>query len=124
MVDHVDRRPTTCIVHVDVILTRSKVKVKVTGLMKFQKLHFSTSISSAILAWTSKLMVDYDSTGPSLERVRARFLNFFLTKLSRDFKLRGMSILRELQRALYPYCLRTATWSGTLVVLYVLCMLI
>jgi len=29
-------------------MTRSKVKVKVTGLLKFRKLHFSKSISSAI----------------------------------------------------------------------------
>jgi len=41
------------------------VKVKVTELLEFQKLHFSMSISSAILAWSSKLMVDYDSMGHS-----------------------------------------------------------
>jgi len=29
-------------------MTRSKVKVKVTGLPKFRKLHFSNSISSAV----------------------------------------------------------------------------
>jgi len=29
-------------------MTHSKVKVKVTGLLKFQKFHFSKSISSAI----------------------------------------------------------------------------
>jgi len=34
-------------------------------------------------------MVDYDNMGPSLQLVRAQFLNF-LSKLSRDFKLRGM----------------------------------
>ena len=40
---------------------RYKVKVKVTELLKFQKLHFSRYISSAIFAWSSKLMVGYDS---------------------------------------------------------------
>jgi len=35
-----------CIVSADVTLTRSEVKVKVRGLLKFRKLHFSRSISS------------------------------------------------------------------------------
>jgi len=35
-----------CIVHADMMLTGSKVKV--TELLKFRKLHFSMSISSAI----------------------------------------------------------------------------
>ena len=43
--------------------TRSKVKVKVTELPKLRKLHFSRSISSAVLAWSSKLMVGGDSIG-------------------------------------------------------------
>jgi len=30
------------------------------SLLKFLKLHFSTSVSSAILAWSSKLMVGSD----------------------------------------------------------------
>jgi len=34
----VGRRATTCIVHADVTLTRSKVKVKITGLLNFRKL--------------------------------------------------------------------------------------
>jgi len=38
-----------CIAHTDVTLTLSKVKV--TELLKFRKLHSSTSTSSAILAW-------------------------------------------------------------------------
>jgi len=46
--------------HADLTLTQSKVRV--TGLLKFRKLQFSRSIS-AILAWSSKLMVDHDSTG-------------------------------------------------------------
>ena len=54
--------------------TRSKVKVKVMELPKLRKVHFSRSISSAILAWSSKLMVDGHSMGPALQHVRARFL--------------------------------------------------
>jgi len=61
---------------------RSKVKVKVTELPKLRKLHFSRSISSAVLAWNSKLMVGGDSMGPGLQLVGARFLNFLLGKLS------------------------------------------
>ena len=64
------------IAHTDVTLTWSKVKVKVTDLLKFRKLQFSTSTSSAILAWHSQLMGDYDSMGPSLQLFGARFLNF------------------------------------------------
>ena len=56
-----------CIVHADMTLTWSKVKVKVTDLLKFHKFCFSTSISSAILACSSKLTVDYDSMAPSLQ---------------------------------------------------------
>jgi len=55
----------TRIVHVDMTLTRSNVKV--TGLLKFRKLHFSRSISSTISACSSKLMVDHDSMGPGLQ---------------------------------------------------------
>jgi len=40
---------STCIVHVGATLTRSKVKVKVTGNSKIaEEVHFSRSISSAI----------------------------------------------------------------------------
>jgi len=51
-------------------------------------------------------MVDYDCMGPSLQLVRARFLNFLLSKLSRDFRVHGMSILQDIQRAIFPYCMR------------------
>jgi len=51
-------------------------------------------------------MVDYNNVGPSLQFFGARFLNFLLSKLSRDFKLRGMSILQDFQRAIFLYCLR------------------
>jgi len=51
--------------------TRSKVKIKVTELLKLRKLHFSRPIVSAILAWSSKLMVDYNNMEPSLWLVGA-----------------------------------------------------
>jgi len=49
--------------------TRSKVKVKVMELLKLRKLHFSRSISSVILACSSKLMVGGDSMAPGLQLV-------------------------------------------------------
>jgi len=51
-------------------------------------------------------MVDYDNMGPSLQLAGAQFLNFLLSKLSQDFKLRGISILQDFQRVIFPYCLR------------------
>ena len=50
-------------------------------------------------------MVDYDNMGPSLQVVGVNFLNLILSKLSHDFKLSGMSILQDFQRATFPYCL-------------------
>ena len=59
--------------------TRSKVKVKVMELPNLRKVHFSRSISSAILVWSSKLMAGGGhSMGPGLQLVGARFLNFHL----------------------------------------------
>jgi len=55
-------RPDMC---TRVTSTRSKVK----ELLKFQKLHFSRSISSAIFGCSSKLMVDGDTMGPGLQLV-------------------------------------------------------
>ena len=75
-----------------VTLTRSKVKVKVTELLNLRKLHFSGSIFSATFAWSSKVIVAGDSIGPDLQLVGARFSNFLLGKLSRQFNLRRMSI--------------------------------
>jgi len=83
--------------HTNVTSTRSKVKVKVTELLKFQKLYFSRSIYSTILAWSSKLMVVHDRMGPSLQLIGARFFNFLPRNLSPDFRLRGMSIFHEFQ---------------------------
>jgi len=54
---------------------------KVTELLKFLKLHLSMSVSSAIFAWSSKLMVDYDSMESGVQIVGARFSNFILGKL-------------------------------------------
>jgi len=65
-------------------------------------------------------MVVGDSMGPRLQLVRARFLNFLLGKLSREFKLRRMSIFHEIQTTLQS----DGSWLGMLVVLQVLCMLI
>jgi len=70
-------------------------KVKVNDLLKFRKLHFSTSTSSAILAWRSQLMGDYDSIGPTLQLFGARFLNFSPSWRSRDFEVRETLISPE-----------------------------
>jgi len=75
-------------------------KVKVTELLKLWELHFSRSVSSAVLAWSSKLMAGRDSMGPGLQLVGAWFLNFLLGKLSWEFKLCSVLIFHEIQR---PY---------------------
>jgi len=49
-------------------------------------------------------MVVGDSMGPGLQLVGARFLNFLLGKLSREFKLRPVSIFHEIQTAIFRYC--------------------
>jgi len=46
-------------------------------------------------------MVGGHSMGPELELVGARFLNFHLGKLSREFKLRSISIFDEIQMAIF-----------------------
>jgi len=51
-------------------------------------------------------MVGSDSMGPALQPVGARFSNFLPGKLSREFKLRGMSIFHEIQMATSQYCVR------------------
>jgi len=56
--------------------TRLKVKVKFKRLRKFRKLHYSRSISSVVVEWSSKLVVDHDTIGPSLQLVWARFSSF------------------------------------------------
>jgi len=46
-------------------------------------------------------MVGGDSMGPALQLVGARFLDFLLGKLSREFKLRRMSLFHEIQMAIF-----------------------
>jgi len=65
-----------CVMHVDVNLTRFKVKL-------------------AFLVWSSKLMVDYDSMVPNLQHFQAIFLNFSYSWRSRDFEVRIMLISLE-----------------------------
>ena len=74
--------------------TRSKVKVEVTELPKLRKLHFSRSISSAVLAWSSKL-VGGDSIGPGLQLVGAQFLNFLRKAITRVQTLPVVDISRN-----------------------------
>ena len=77
-------------------VTSTPSKVKVAELMKFQKLHFSRSVSYAIFAWSSKLMVDGDSMGTELQHIGAQFWNFLVGKLSREFKVRPLSIFDDI----------------------------
>jgi len=93
--------------------TRSKIKVKVTDLPKLRKVHYSRSISSAISACSSKLMVGGHSMGPGLQPVGAQFLNFHPGKLSRELKLRPISIFDEIQMAIFRYCvmLQSRGWA-------------
>jgi len=51
-------------------------------------------------------MVDNNSTRPGLQLGGVRFSNFLLRKISRKFKLSGMSLLQEFEMAVFPYCLR------------------
>ena len=90
--------------HTSVTSTQSKVTVKVTELPKLRKLHFSRSISFAVLTWSSKLMVGGNSMGPGLHLIGAQFSNFLLEKLSQEFKLRKMLIFHEIQKAIFRYC--------------------
>ena len=106
MIGHASSRTRT--VYVDVTLTRSQVKVKVMDHLNFRELslHIFTSISSVTFAWSSKLMIDIDGMGLILELVGARLSNFLLGKLSRQFKLHGMSIFHDIQMAIFLYCVR------------------
>jgi len=60
------------------------------------------AISSAIFVWSSKLTVGSHSVGLGLQLVGARFLNFLLGKLSREFILHLLSIFHEIQMAVFP----------------------
>jgi len=59
---------------------RSKVKVKVTGLLKFRKLHFSKSISSAIYNWCWQMSTNSWTTAQCLNLIMPDFcyLSYFL----------------------------------------------
>jgi len=81
-------------------VTSTQSKVKVMELPKLRKLHFSRSFS-AVLVWSSKLMAGSDSMGPGLQLIGARFFNFLVGNLSREFKLRPMSIVHEIQMAIF-----------------------
>jgi len=51
--------------------------------------------------------------GPGLQLVGARFLNFHLGKLSREFKLCPISIFDDIQMAIFRYCvtLKPRGWA-------------
>ena len=99
--------------HMLTSVTSTRSKVKVTELPNLRKVHFSRSISSAISAFSSKLMVGGHSMGPGLQLVGARFLNFHLGKLSREFILCPISILDEIQMAIFRQCvtLQSDAWA-------------
>jgi len=42
------------------------------------------------------------SMGPDLQPVGAGFLNFLIGKLSREFKLRRLSIFHKIQMTIFP----------------------
>jgi len=46
-------------------------------------------------------MAGGDSMGPGLQLVRARYSNFLPGRLSREFRLRRMSIFHEIQMAIF-----------------------
>jgi len=100
-----------------VTLTRSKVKV--TELPKLRKLHFSRSISSVVLAWSSKLVVDGDSMGPGLQRVGVSFRK----AITRVQTSSNVDISRNSNGHISVVRDATVTWLGMLVVLQVLYML-
>jgi len=110
--------------HMTSTRSKVKVKVKVMELLNFRKLHFSRSISSAIFAWSSKLMTENDSMGPGLQLIGVRFSNFLFRKLSREFRLHGMSISQNSNGHISVLHEATVTWLSVLVVLHVLCMLV
>jgi len=87
--------------------------------MLVNRVPFYRSISSAVLAWSSKLMVDHDSTGPvSIVCLRPTFEFSFkkaiaLVQTSRNVDINSNGHISVLLEA-------TVKWSSTLVVLYVL----
>ena len=84
-------------VYVDMTLTRSRVKVKVTDHLNFRQLPITARffIASATFEWSSKLMDHVDSMGPDLQPVVVRFSNFLLGKVSLQ------SIFHDIHMATY-----------------------
>ena len=96
-------RPT-CTVYVDVTLTRSKVKVKVTGHLNFRQLPINVHFQLYLLRHFRvdlKTEVDIDSMGPGLQLLGGQFSNLLLGKVSLEFKVHGMSTFHDIQMATY-----------------------
>ena len=68
-------------------------------------------------------MVDYDNTGPSLQLTRAHFFNFLLSNLSRLQTSRNIDTTGLSKGHISLLLEARVTWSGMLVNVYVLCML-
>jgi len=97
-------RPDMCAI---VTSTQSKVNIKVTKFLMFQKLHFSRSISSPPLFWSVAqnwwlIVIIWDL----LYRLSEPDFWISFSISYHDFKPRRMSILQDFQRAIFPYCLR------------------
>jgi len=104
-------------------MTLTLSKVKVLELLKFWKLLFSRSISS-IFAWSSKLMVGDDSMGPGLQLVYSPIFEFPSKKVTTRVQTsRHVDIWRNSNGCILVLRETTVTWSGKLVVLHALCML-
>jgi len=96
----------TCTVYVDVTLTRSKVKVNITGLLNFQQLAKPCMLAVITTAPLRGFLVEF----PSLKAI-ARVQTSSKVDISRNSN-GHVSVLRD----------ATVTWLGTLLVLHVLCM--
>jgi len=73
-------------------MTRFKVKVKVTRPLKFRKLHFSKSISSA--TYRGSTISKFD---------RAEFLKFVLVFVTRDLELRGVPAVSPSRKKFFRF---------------------
>ena len=110
----------TRFVHVDMTFTRSKVKVKLTGLLKLWKLPKIALFYVYLLrhfGMELKLMVDRDSTRPNLQLVGARFSNFLLKKWVQS--LWNVDLTQISNGHISVLLEATVTWPSTLAILYV-----
>jgi len=124
MVWYAGSRSPICILHA--VMTLTNPRSRWWGLpirLYVQKLNFSMHIST-ILACSSKLMVDYDSTGPSLQLFIARFLNFFSVSYHMTSNFTECRYNRTFKGHISVLLEARVTWLGMLVVLYLLCLLI